>query len=403
MHKTLPFLVAVFAILTESLLQAEDITGWAKTEGGDKGTTIEVVTLKAYGKGSLGDAIKAKGARKIVFKVGGTIDLEGKTISIAEPGVTIAGETAPEPGITLKNGGLYVKTHDVILRHLRVRPGVGERTKDSGWQIDGLSTGQGAVDVIVDHCSFSWATDENLTVAGPRFEGKTPDEWRENTSHRVTFSHNIIAEALDDATHPKGPHSKGTLVHDNTSDIAIIGNLYISNVDRNPLFKGGARGVIVNNVIQNPGKRIVSYALVPSEWGDHPYQRGAIDIMGNIARRGPSTQSKFDFLISSGPLDVFLQDNLYFDQAGKPLKVDYYLGNPLPTGSKEDDFRLSDKPLNLPEGLTVKPSSDVLDWVLSNAGARPWARDEVDARLVKEARNGGGKILDHEPPSEVRR
>ena len=66
----------------------------------------------------------------------------------------------------------------------------------------------------------------NFWLSGPRFDGKTPDEWREHTAHRITFSNNIVAEALSHSTHWKIEHSKGALIHDNTTDIALVGNLF---------------------------------------------------------------------------------------------------------------------------------------------------------------------------------
>src|SRR6185295_19311850 len=96
----------------------------------------------------------------------------------------------------------------------------------SGWETDSLSTRGGAHDVIVDHCSFTWATDENLSASGPRFSGDTPEQWRDGTSHRITYSNNLIAEGLANAGHAKGEHSKGSLIHDNVDGILIVGNLY---------------------------------------------------------------------------------------------------------------------------------------------------------------------------------
>src|SRR5205085_1977307 len=122
----------------------------------------------------------------------------------------------------------------------------------------------------------------NMSASGPRFTGKTPDEWRSGTSHRITFSNNIAAEGLANATHAKIEHSKGSLIHDNVSDLLIIGNLYAHNVERSPLFKGGVRGVIVNNFIYDPGQRAVHYNLMPEEWGDHPYEIGQMVAVGNV-------------------------------------------------------------------------------------------------------------------------
>src|SRR5690606_38853491 len=140
----------------------------------------------------------------VVFEVAGVIDMGAKLTTIRDPYLTIAGQTAPSPGVTLINGGILITTHDVIVQHLRVRPGNNGRKKI--WSSDAMST-KGAYNIIIDHCSFSWVSDENLSASGARFQGKTPDEWRKNTSHRITFSNNIIAEGLRHSTHKYGEHS----------------------------------------------------------------------------------------------------------------------------------------------------------------------------------------------------
>jgi len=376
--------------------------GWTATRGGAGGKTMRVTTLAATGQGSLAEALATDGSRVIEFAVGGVIDLGGRSLRVAKPNVTIAGETAPSPGITLTNGGVGITTHDVIVRHIRIRPGAGTRARKSGWEVDGLATGGGARDVIVDHCSFSWATDENLSASGPRFEGATPEDWRRNTSHRITFSHNLIAEGLHDSTHAKGPHSKGSLIHDNASDVLIYANLYLSNDDRNPFFKGGARGAVVNNVIHNPGRRVMQYALNPGEWEGHAWQRGSMAIVGNVARRGPSTAKEIAFLEAFGPLDVYLDDNRFFDAAGGALPVtvlrrDRTRG--LIPHAADSEVQSVPRAPSWPADLEARPATDVAAWVLANAGARPWDRDAIDRRLLEEARTGGGKIIDFE--SEV--
>ena len=396
--------------------------GWTETRGGDGGKTIRVTTLAASGPGSLAAALAATGPRAIAFSVAGVIDLGGRSLKVTEPHVTVAGETAPSPGITVTNGDLSIVTHDVIVRHLRIRAGAGQRARGSGWEVDGLTTGGGAHDVIVDHCSFSWATDENLTASGPPFRGTTPDEWRRNTSHRITFSHCIAAEGLDDSTHSKGPHSKGSLFHDNTSDIAIIGNLYVSNADRNPLFKGGVRAAFVNNVVYNPGERVVQFGYVPSQWKGREPQRALLTLTGNVVRQGPSSVAEmvfFEIWPAYGPCDFHLEDNLFFDRAGRALPVTAGFRDrtrfrpgftvPLPGGSGYEyrlaafapppEMRHIQTPPLWPPRLTARPANETQAWVLAHAGARPWDRDATDRRLVDEVRTGGGKIIDFE--SEV--
>jgi hypothetical protein len=406
MRPQLPPLLPVLAFLLGSAAFGaptwQTPPGWTTTRGGDGGRVIKVTTLANQGPGSFAAALAADGPRVIEFTVAGAIDLGGRSIAITKPFVTVAGETGPSPGITLVNGGINVGTHDVILRHIRVRSGAGQRPKKSGWEMDAFSSIGGAHDVIVDHCSMTWATDENLSASGPRFDGANPAEWRKNTSHRITFSHCIIGEGLHDSAHAKGPHSMGSLIHDNASDIAIIGNLYISNHARNPLFKGGARGAVINNLIHNFGSRAITYGLVAQEWTGHPWERGAMVVVGNVARQGPSTTAGVALVESRGPCDFFLQDNLYFNAQGAPLPASGNLldvaGKPAASGGPNDPRLLAATPF-WPTGVVAKPATETAAWVLANAGARPWERDGIDRRLVAEAKSGGGKIIHYE--SEV--
>jgi hypothetical protein len=177
----------------------------AHTPGGRGGKILRVTTLAASGPGSLLAALEADGPRIVVFEVGGVIDMAQHEIKISKPFLTVAGQTAPAPGITLIRTGIDVTTHDVVLQHIRVRTGSADQAKRGGWEPDAFST-ISAHDVIVDHCSMSWAIDENLSASGPRFTGKTPEDWRRGTSYRVTFSNNIISEGLKYATHSKGEH-----------------------------------------------------------------------------------------------------------------------------------------------------------------------------------------------------
>ena len=367
--------------------------GWAaSTPGGRGGKIIRVTTLDRDGRGSFAEAVRAAGPRIIVFEVGGVIDLDRQRVTVREPYVTIAGQTAPSPGVTLIRGGLSIQTHDVIVQHIRVRPGEAGAAKKSGWEVDGIAT-SAAHDVIVDHCSCTWATDENLSVSGPRFDGDTVEQWRQGTSHRVTLSNNIIAEGLANSTHQKGRHSKGTLVHDNATQIAIVGNLYAHNWDRNPLFKGGARGIVVNNYIYNPARAAIHYALVSGEWDDRPYVTGQMALVGNVLEYGPSTASNVALMRCQrkGPCEVFMEDNCILagtTEHGSLLRIDEEMPD-------QDRCLVETRPL-WPDGMDVLPVEAVREHVLDNAGARPWDRDEVDRRIVAEVRAGAGQIIDSE-------
>src|SRR6478735_5646329 len=142
----------------------------AHTAGGRGGQIIRVTTLASDGPGSLAAALETKGPRVIVFEVGGVIDLQMRELKITEPFLTVAGQTAPSPGITLIRTGFDILTHDVILQHIRSRTGSGGNARQGRWDPDAISTVD-AYNIIVDHCSMTWAIDENLSASGPRFTG----------------------------------------------------------------------------------------------------------------------------------------------------------------------------------------------------------------------------------------
>lgn len=366
--------------------------GWAaQTPGGRGGRIIRVTNLDAAGPGSLRAALEARGPRVVVFEVGGVIDLGRTTLTIDEPFLTIAGQTAPSPGITLIRGGIDLRAHDVIIRHIRIRTGVAGQGWRSGWEADALST-VGAYNVIVDHCTMTWALDENLSASGPRFTGPTPEDWRRGTSHNITFSYNLLAEGIARGSHPKGEHSKGSLIHDNATGILIYRNVYAHNYERNPLLKGGVHAAVVNNLIFDPGAQAIHYNLMDLEWGDRPHQLGQLSAVGNVLRAGFSTRDDIAFLTIGGvgDLSYYGRDNLAVDRQGRPLPMfGRYTTSPARIIETE-------RPPVWPEGLAVLPIAQVETHVLRYAGARPWDRDEHDIRVLFDVAEGRGEIIDNE-------
>jgi len=366
--------------------------GWAaNTTGGRGGKILRVTNLEADGPGSFKAAIEAKGPRIVVFEVGGVIDMKRKELNIREPDLTIAGQTAPSPGITLIKTGLNIRASNVIVRHIRIRTGADGQAKRSGWEPDALGT-VSAHHVIVDHCSLSWALDENMSASGPRFKGKDINEWRANTSHDVTFSYNAAYEGLADSTHSKGEHSKGSLVHDNVTNVLYWRNVWASNMERSPLFKGGVHGAIVNNVIFNPGQKAVHYNLMALEWLDRPYEVGKMSVVGNVMRGGPSTVEGLPFMMLGGDGDVeyYGKDNIAVDKNGKDLPMFGRYGH---TKAKLIEVA---QPPTWPAGLDVLPSGEVETHVMSRAGARPWDRDHDDNRVLFFVPEGRGQIINDE-------
>jgi hypothetical protein len=369
---------------------AVPVKGWANTAGGRGGRILRVTNLNADGPGSFKWAVEQPGKRIVVFEVAGAIDLGLKVITIRQPDLTIAGQTAPSPGITLIRGGIDIATHDVIVQHIRLRVGRSGQPPFS-WESDGIST-VGAHDVIVDHCSLTWALDENLSASGPRFAGNTPEQWRQGASHNITFSNNIIAEGLANASHPKGEHSKGSLIHDNATGILIYRNLYAHNYERNPLLKGGVHAAVVNNLIFDPGAQAIHYNLMDLEWTGKPFQPGELSAVGNVFRAGFSTlpDTTFVSIGGAGDLDYYGRDNIAVGRTGEPRKM---FGRYTTTSATIIQVK---QPPVWPAGLQVLPANQVETYVLRNAGARPWDRDADDLRVTFDVAEGRGKIIDDE-------
>jgi len=344
------------------------------TVGGLEGRVIRVTSLAQEGPGTLRAAVEAQGPRFVVFEVGGAIDLARKRLRVREPYLTIAGQTAPDPGITLIRGSLAIETHDVVIQHLSVRPGDAGQPRQSGWSPDGIGL-NAASNVIIDHCSTTWAVDENLSVSGPRYDGPAA------TSHDVTIRHCLIAEGLDNSSHEKGPHSKGSLVHDCCRNIAVIANLYAHNVDRNPYFQAETTGVIVNNLIYNPGRAVIGVSFPRSEWRGRPIPaEGRVSIVGNVLLCGVNTRSSLPMISGTGC--VYEEDNVARGREGQPVPV---------LNSKIQ--RLRDKPV-WPVEFQALPSSEVVGYVTGTVGSRPWQRDPIDQRIVDSVLRQSGRIID---------
>jgi pectate lyase len=392
MHKTLQKAVIIGAFVMTSLAPA-----WAEphaadpTKGGAGGRIIRVTTLAKDGPGSLAEALAAKGKRTVVFEVGGIIDLGRSTLEIKEPFLTIAGQTAPSPGITIIKGGIDLRTHDVVVSHIRVMTGADGQARMSGWEADSFST-VAARNIVVEHCSFLWGVDENMSASGPRFTGKTVTEWRAGTSHNIVFRDNLAAEGLANSSHPKGEHSKGSLIHDNATNITFYRNVWAHNVERSPLVKGGAQVSMINNLIYNPGHRAVHYNLMNLEWLGQEYVTGEITAIGNVMRGGNDTNEGLPFLMLGGDGDLayFGKDNRAVDRHGNPLpQFGRY-------GETQAKLITADAPLADVSRYQVLASGDVETSVLQTAGARPWDRAPDDIRVLFFVAEGRGDIIDDE-------
>jgi hypothetical protein len=337
----------------------------------DAAQVVRVTSLGVKGGGTLRDALKVKGPKIVVFEIGGVIDLEMEGLTLDEPDCFIAGQTAPAPGITLIRGGLRLRGDRAVVQHLHVRPGDAEQAKQSGWSPDGISTSGGPADVWIDHCSSTWAIDEGISAS--TFKPPTPEPAR-----RVFIRDCIIGPGLNNSSHPKGPHAKGTLVFGGSQHVAVVRNLYVSNVERNPVFQAGTSGVVVNNVIANPGERAIHAHAASEKDTSAPHAR--IAIVRNVALFGEHTKKAA--AVFEGVADAFFEGNEGFDWHGQPRPE---LREPMPT--------LAEPPV-WPEGLKPVSTTAALWHVARFVGARPAERDAIDTRIVNEALTGRARLID---------
>ena len=341
----------------------------AFTPGGRGGKVFLVTNLNDSGPGSLRDAIKAEGPRIVVFRVSGIIELQSK-LSIRNPYITIAGQSAPGDGICIKNYPVGVVTHDVIVRHLRIRPGdVMKKEMDCLWLAD-------AQNVIIDHCSTSWGSDETLSVT--------------RDSKDVTVQWCIISESLNESVHHKGAHGYGSLISGVDGGITFHHNVYAHHNSRNPRPGGytDKPGIILdfsNNLIYNWG----------STAGYNGGNRIRINYVGNYLKPGPSTrESKREFAFNVGGMltRLFVADN-YLVDFPEGNKDNWLMIRP-PRDTTRDALNeiKSSKPFPVVPVRTDAPQM-AYQRILEEVGAILPVRDAVDARIIKEIKTGGGKII----------
>ena len=375
----------------------------AKSVGGRGGKAIEVTNLNDSGAGSLRGCVTTVGPRICVFRLGGTITLLSD-LKITEPYLTIAGQTAPGGGITLrtdpsnKSGLVTVRStaHDVIIRYIRSRPGTPTSQTDT---LDAFTIN--SYNVILDHVSASWAIDENVNF------------WYA-TAHDITIQNSIIAEALNNSAHLQGPHSKGLLSgNENSIEVfvdrknSIVRNLFAHNYGRNPETKQGQAEEVVNNVVYNWSKGTsATGATLSGNWEGSPSNianRVQIDIIGNYYIVGPNWTNTKEVGCTN---DHFA--------TGSKLYVHDNIG-PNRTIGTMDDWSLVDASCNryvtdsrasstVTASITqAQPATVIKDLVLNDSGANKGLNadgtifmrpDAVDKRIVEEVKSGGGKIID---------
>ena len=354
--------------------------GGAKNINGGAGGSVYVVTSRGDDnvEGTLRYGLtKVSGPRTIIFAVSGIIEMK-QDLNITNGDVTVAGQTAPGDGICLKNYGVNINANNVILRYLRFRMGDEKAT-----EADALSSSHKDNDVkqniLIDHCSVSWSTDECASFYGNK---------------NFTLQYCIISESLRNSVHGKGKHGYGGIW--GGENASFHHNLLAHHDSRNPRFDhdyvSTLKGPIhfVNNVIYNWGGN--STYGGESRIGTEAKQ---INMVNNYYKSGPASSHKDRLMELTTTCENCNSTNPH---TTVPAKL--YLNGNYINGYQErtsDNWKGIDKStttysykLDAYAGTQhswVETAENAFESVLNFAGASH-KRDAVDARIVKEAREG---------------
>ncbi|MCR2806872.1 S-layer homology domain-containing protein [Paenibacillus soyae] len=386
--------------------------GGAYTSGGRGGDVYIVDSLEDYSEseapieGTLRDGIESTPAegRTIVFHVSGTIELERSLRFANIKNLTIAGQTAPGNGITIAGWDTNISnSENIIIRYIAFRPGAtnvfgGSDSMDALWGRDNNY-------FILDHCSFSWNTDETLSA----YRGENG-----------TIQWSIISESLTLSGHSKGRHGYGGIAGGDKT--TFHHNLYVSHTSRNPRLGGGYAGAADAEhvaVLQFSNNVVYNYGFNGVYGGGFTFT----NFMNNIVLPGPGTRDAVANQIidagESGKLGGFyINGNRIVNET-----MDETTG--LLTGSSEhvknsgdssgdsittyatEPFLSADS-TGVNSGVTneafddyvtngvVAANDQLLSDILAQAGATYPRRDAIDARIVAEVEQGLGRYINTE-------
>lgn len=356
--------------------------GFADTDwtAGKELSVVKVTNLNASGEGSFKHAMErdvAGDGRVVVFEVGGVIDLSdaGGGLDPESSNMFVAGQTAPGPGITLIKGTFELDGENIVVQHVRSRAGTqtAPGAEGEGDAADSIAVADESTNVIVDHCTASWGTDENLSCG--------------DTASDITFSNNLVAHGLAaPGLHPDGgEHSNGTLIGHDTEGMAILGNLYAHNNDRNPRLKGGTRSLLANNVVYNydTAVRLGDDAESNAD-AAYPTQASLVD---NVYRPGDNTPLD-DPVVAINDEDDVLEVLVYLEDNVTQGPVEMLPENP------DERLVVADDPPVWPDGY--EPAGGTFGRVLQTAGARPGRRVDLDADVVHQTKARKGEVIDRE-------
>ena len=347
--------------------------------GGRGGKVVAVTNLNDDGEGSFRNALEKFPGEPltIIFKVSGIIELQSK-IQVKRSNLTIAGQTAPGDGICLKNQSLILNgasskgNHgNIIIRFIRSRPGGTVKTGLYGFDMENCH------DVIVDHCSFSWANEECAAMYDTK---NTTVQWC------------IVSEGLYNAGHMKGNRSYGGVWG---GQYASYHHNLIAHLNNRAVRFNGSRAhdtiALVdyrNNVVYNWGNTNACYG------GEVNIAGGVsqINIVNNYYKPGPAAPVELKFAHASfqkenskGTGQWYLNGNIM--EGDYSLTKKNFRGLDLSEAGNPKNAEV-DAPFNVSTPLPEQSAKDAYEDVLKYAGAILPKRDKVDERIINETKTG---------------
>jgi len=354
--------------------------GFGKYATGGRGGKVAAVTnLNDSGEGSFRNALEKFPGEPltIIFKVSGIIELQSK-IQIKRSNLTIAGQTAPGDGICLKNHSLILNgasskgNHgNIIIRFIRSRPGGTDKKGLYGFDMENCH------DVIVDHCSFSWANEECAAMYDIK---NTTVQWC------------IVSEGLYEAGHAKGHRSYG----------GVWGGQYAS-YHHNLIAHQNSRAVRFNGARAHDTMAIIDYRNnVIYNWGNANAAYGGevnisggvsqINLVNNYYKPGPATPSELKFVHANyaaqnakGTGEWYLNGNIM--EGDKALTKKNFKGLDLAEEGYPKKTEAGN-PFTISAPIPEQTAAAAYETVLKYSGAVLPKRDATDARVIDETRIG---------------
>ena len=373
----------MLATTSEEAIAFPGAEGFGKYASGGRGGVVVVVTnLNDEGKGSFRKAVQQNGPRIIVFAVSGTIHLTSKLNIKGE--VTIAGQTAPGDGICLADQPVSLAGDNIIIRYLRFR--MGDRFQRGGMVAgnggDDAFSGIGRKNIIIDHCTMSWSTDEAFSVYG---------------GDSTTLQWNLISEPLNYSYH----FEEGDTDYEKHGFGGIWGgrrtsahhNLFAHCANRTPRFDG-ARNIrsefvdFRNNVIYNWQTNNV-----------YAGEGGSYNVVNNYYRWGPSTNKNVQARLlnpyKKEPTLPYGKFHVYgnFVEDSPEVSNNNWQGVVLNEGTEADKAKAKAAAPFPAETITMQSAVEAYRVVLQSAGAS-YRRDTLDSRIIRDVTNRTGKIID---------